>query len=270
MSDAYALVERGIAAIAAGEAADVAGLARRLGCGPHVLDRAFRRCAGIPPRRFLQVIAGERALLHLRDAPVLEAALDSGHSGPGRLHDRLVRLHALSPGEVRRRGAGIEIRHGDAATPLGAATVAWTARGIHRLAFAEDVAGAVAADWPLARLVRDDAGAAALLARVFAPAAGARFAISALGTPFQVAVWRALLRIPAGATTTYAALARAIARPGAARAVGQAVGANPVALLIPCHRVIQASGAIGGYRWNPARKCCLLAGEAGDGGHEVR
>jgi AraC family transcriptional regulator of adaptative response/methylated-DNA-[protein]-cysteine methyltransferase len=197
---------------------------------------------------------------------VLDAALAVGLSGPGRLHDQFVALEAASPGEFKARGAGLEIRWGVHASPFGDAMVALTRRGVSRLAFLGDGGAAaegdaLAAAWPGAELRRDDAGTAAVALAMFACRADAP-PLWVRGTNFQIAVWRALLRVPEGAVCTYGDLAAAIGRPSAARAVGQAVGANPVAYLIPCHRVIRGVGALGGYRWGPARKRAMLAWEA--------
>lgn len=226
------------------------------------LDRAFWRAAGLAPKQLQQVLAVERARPLVERLPALEAALTAGMSGPGRLHDRCVRVEALTPGELRAQGRDLVLRWGVADTLLGPASVCWSGRGIHRLVFSRTAAGQLTRHCPQARLVRDDAAARALLGEVFAPAALRPLRIQALGTPFQIAVWRALLTIPPGATTTYQALAQAIGRPRAARAVGAACGENPVAWLIPCHRVLAASGALGGYRWGLPRKASLLWHEA--------
>ncbi|HSO06492.1 MAG TPA: methylated-DNA--[protein]-cysteine S-methyltransferase, partial [Pelomicrobium sp.] len=162
-------------------------------------------------------------------------------------------------------GAGLAIRWGIHPSPFGDVFAALTARGVCRLAFVDDEAAeraALAAAWPQARLLRDDAAVAALTAAAFAGDGSAKPPLWVRGTNFQIAVWRALLRVPDGAVCTYGDLAAAIGRPSAARAVGQAVGANPVACLIPCHRVIRGIGALGGYRWGPQRKRALLAWEA--------
>ena len=261
MDAAFSLVERAIERLCDVEAPAIADLAHALRVDIHTLDRAFRRCAGLSPVQFRQVVMVNGARWHLRHGPVLESALALGTS-PGRLHDQCVRLEAMSPGEFRRCGEGVAIRHGEADSPLGPVQVAWTLRGLHRITYGDEMLRDLERDLPKAVLVRDDAEAAVWSERIFARSR-TDVQVCVVGTPFQVAVWRALLTIPEGATTTYAALAAAIGRPTACRAVGQAVGANPVGVLIPCHRVIQASGALGGFAWGSTRKACLLAREVG-------
>jgi len=231
------------------------------------LNRAFLRWAGLSPKRwaaFADVARAKGLLAAARS--VLDVALDLGLSGPSRLHDRFVRIEAMSPGEWAAGGAGLRVAWGVGATPLGRALVAWTPRGICRLAFlaAEEPRALLAAEWPAATLVEDAVGAAERLARAFPHAGvqvGAPLSVLVHGSDFQLAVWRALVELPPGSVTSYAALAMSLGRPRAARAVGQAVGANAVACLIPCHRVIAATGLIGGYRWGAERKIALLAGE---------
>jgi AraC family transcriptional regulator of adaptative response/methylated-DNA-[protein]-cysteine methyltransferase len=178
------------------------------------------------------------------------------------LHDLTVTLEAMTPGEIRAAGQGVTIRHGVTTTPFGSAFVAETPRGLCRLAFVDDddgatELGALRVLWPRAEFVRDDARAAELVASIWSfPGShrGVTFPLAVTGTNFQVQVWRALLELEPGETVTYGALARRLGRPDAARAVGTAVGANPVAWVIPCHRVLRAGGVLGGYRWGPARK----------------
>jgi AraC family transcriptional regulator of adaptative response/methylated-DNA-[protein]-cysteine methyltransferase len=237
----------------------------------HHLQRVFSAWAGISPKRFLQYLTKEHALTALRaSADVFDAALAAGLSGPGRLHDLTVSCEALTPGEIKRGGAGVELRHGNAATPLGQALFAWTPRGLCHLAFCDgDEAAQLAAlqaDWPAASLVHDAVGAAQLAARVFptAPQAG-RLHLLLKGTNFQVKVWEALLRIPPASLVSYGQLAAALGRPEAPRAVAGAVAANAIAYLIPCHRVIRESGENASYRWGVERKLALRAWEAGRG-----
>lgn len=249
------------------EAAAAAGLS------PHHFQRVFSRWVGISPKRFLQVVTVERAkaLLAARE-PTLAVADTVGLSSGSRLHDHFVALEAVSPGQFSAAGTGLTIRHGLAESPFGRVFVASTARGICRLAFIDadaetrvaEIESGLAADWPHATLLRDDAGARASTQRVFgdARARAAPLSLQVRGTNFQVAVWRALLAIPAGEVTTYADLAARIGRPGAARAVGSAIGANRIAWLIPCHRVIRGTGELGGYRWGEPRKRAMLTWEA--------
>ncbi len=201
-------------------------------------------------------------------AGVLDAALAAGLSGPGRLHDLTVSCAALTPGEIKSGGAGVELRHGCAATPLGQAMFAWTPRGLCHMAFCDgDEAAQMAAlkaDWPAANFTGDDAGAAQLAARVFpaTPQAGTLHLLLK-GTNFQLKVWEALLRIPPASLVSYSQLAASLGRPVAPRAVAGAVAANAIAYLIPCHRVIRESGETASYRWGVERKLALRAWEAG-------
>ena len=243
-------------------------VARVTGLSPFHFQRLFRRWAGVSPKRLLQYMTAQRAKAALRNGrTVLDAAYDTGLSGPGRLHDLLVSVEAVTPGEVRAAGAGVTIRWGQHETPFGRCLVAVTDRGVCQLAFDQerlgDLLGRLEREWPAARLQRDQAGTAPFVRRIFAPRHRARpLPLHVRGTNFQLKVWEALLRIPPGTTTSYGDLADRIGAPGAARAVGSAVGANPVAYVIPCHRVLRASGALGGYRWGTDRKRVMLAREA--------
>lgn len=270
VSAEYARIERAIHYLArhAGRQPDLADAAAAAGLSPFHFQRLFTRWAGVSPKRFVELLTVEHAKRLLRDsASVLDAALAVGLSGPGRLHDQFVALEAATPGEFKAGGAGLTIRWGVHASPFGAVLAALTARGVCRLAFIDDDGDAaerdaLAAAWPRATLIRDDRQTAAAAHAAFAGGAGAKPPLWVRGTNFQIAVWRALLRVPEGKVCTYGDLAAAIGRPTAARAVGQAVGANPVACLIPCHRVIRSVGALGGYRWGTERKRALLAWEA--------
>lgn len=244
-------------------------IARQVHLSPFHFNRLFRRWAGTTPKRFLQYVTKEHAKRLLRDgADVLGASQSSGLSGPGRLHDLLVNWEAVTPGEYKARGKGLEIRYAWAGSPFGLCFLAATARGLCALRFAggetrHDLLEGFQNEWPGASL-RADAGLAALwepaLRRGFR--AGDRRPLHVQGTPFQLKVWQALVRIPEGRLVSYQALARAVGSPGAARAVGSAVGANSIAVLIPCHRVIREAGEPGGYRWSLARKQALIAWEA--------
>lgn len=242
-------------------------LARAAGLSAFHFQRLFRRWAGVSPARLLQYRTARRATAALRGGDtVLDAAYAAGLSGPGRLHDLLVAVDAVTPGNVRSAGAGLTIRHGHHATPFGGATVALTDRGICALGFDDDERGATLArlehDWPAARLVRDQAATAAVVRRIFGQArAGRPLTLHLRGTNFQLKVWEALLAIPDATTTTYGTLAGTIGHPSASRAVGSAVGDNPVAFLVPCHRVLRATGGLGGYRWGIERKRAMLTWE---------
>lgn len=248
-------------------------LAGVVGLSPTHLQRLFTAWAGVSPKRFLQALTRAHARRLLQEArAVLPAALEAGLSGGGRLYDLFMRCEAVTPGEVARLGHDLRIEHGLVATPFGPALLGYTARGICHLRFADDGAPAalaeLSAEWPRATLVGNGQGAAELARRVFPSGVAAEnlqtrpLALWLRGTNFQFQVWRALLAVPEGGVTHYGELARAIGRPGAARAVGGAVGANPVAWLIPCHRVIRASGALGDYRWGTTRKQAMLVRES--------
>ena len=244
--------------------------ARAAGLSGSRLHRLFVKWVGITPKDFLQCLT----LGHAREAlkrgrSVMDAAFDSGLSGPGRLHDLCVTLEAATPGEVKSGGEGMRIIHGFGRTPFGEALVANSPRGVCHLTFTDEAARASAVDalagqWPNAEMARDDRAASDILETVFRMKAGvARPHVRAWvkGTEFQIRVWRALLEIPRGALASYRKLAGAIGKPSASRAVGTAVGGNSLACLIPCHRVIRETGAIGGYRWGAGRKRALIAWE---------
>jgi AraC family transcriptional regulator of adaptative response/methylated-DNA-[protein]-cysteine methyltransferase len=260
----------------AAEQPELAQVARAVGASEATLQRAFSRFAGVSPKRFLQYLSKEHAQRLLAGAhDVLGAALGAGLSGPGRLHDLLVSCEALTPGEVRRRGAGVTLRHGFGTSPFGRVLAATTPRGLAYLGFVDAGDAAALADlrarWPLAVLQPDDA-VAAVIARIAAgldhAAGGAPLHLALGGTNLQIKVWEALLRLAPGSAVTYTGLATAVGRPDAVRAVASAVGRNPVAVLIPCHRVLREGGALGGYHWGLPRKAALLAREAAlrDGG----
>ena len=252
-------------------------LARAAGLSRFHFSRLFARWAGISPRQYLQHVTGNDAKRRLRGREsVLDAALASGLSGPGRLHDLIVTLEAMSPAEYAEGGAGVCIDCGIAPTPFGLMVSGRTARGICYLGFVPEgsrdrALTLLREEWPRAELRWSPASAhelAALLwpAAVTSTRPAARRAVRELrlcvrATNFQLRVWRALLATAPAQAATYGELARRIGRPGAARAVGRAVGSNPVAWLIPCHRVLRESGQLGGYRWDPARKRTMLAYE---------
>lgn len=244
-------------------------VAAHVNLSPHHFQRLFSRWAGVTPKRFLQVLTVERAKALLeRMSPLLHISDTVGLSSASRLYDHFVTLEAVTPGEYKAGGAGMTIEFAMHDTPFGAAFIAVTPRGICKLAFLtnagiEPEIRALAKQWPQARLLNTDKHTSAVAARAFGSTAQADRPLSLLvrGTNFQVSVWKALLSIPPGAVTSYTQVAAAVGRPGAARAVGSAVGANPVAWLIPCHRVIQQSGKLGGYRWGECRKHAIHAWE---------
>ena len=246
-------------------------LAAVMGLSPYHCHRLFGRWVGTTPKRFLQFLTAEHAKQALRDSrSVLDAAFDAGLTSPGRLHDLMVTLEAVSPGEYRAGGDGLDIRWGVHPTPFGEAFVAITRRGVCALEFLagrtpDEAAAELAADWPGATVYRDEAATGPIVERIFPAGAGrpeGPFHLLVRGTNFQVRVWQALLRIPEGAVISYGDLARRLGKPGAARAVGGAVGSNPVSYLIPCHRVVRAATGLGDYRWGAERKHALLAWEA--------
>lgn len=249
---------------------DLAALARRAGLSPFHFHRLFSTWAGVTPKDFLQCLTLAHAREMLREGQtVLNVALDSGLSGPGRLHDLCIQLEAASPGELKHGGAGWTMLCGFADSPFGKCFIAEGPRGVCHLAFVENEKNALAdlrKEWPAAEIKRDDSAATRLAARIFTQPrdSGSQRPLRAFvrGTPFQVRVWRALLHVPAGSLTSYGRLADAIAKPSAARAVGTAVGQNPLAYLIPCHRVIRETGVIGNYHWGQARKRAMIAWES--------
>jgi AraC family transcriptional regulator, regulatory protein of adaptative response / methylated-DNA-[protein]-cysteine methyltransferase len=231
--------------------------------------RLFQRWASITPKDFLQCLTAEHAKRRLREsASVLEAALDTGLSGPGRLHDLLVTIEAASPGEFKSGGRGLTIEWGMAASLFGPCSLGWNARGICHLAF-HDGDGhwseppELRENWPNAQLKRNDSEARRQAKEIFDFNRQSATTLKAFvrGTPFQLKVWRALVRIPEGCIASYRDIAKAIGDRNAARAVGSACGSNPVAYLIPCHRVIRETGVVRGYRWGDERKRALLAWE---------
>ncbi len=265
----YARVERAIAFLHAqwNDQPDLAAVAAHVGLSPAHFDRMFTRWAGVSPMRFRRFLTKEDARRRLRGgASVLDAALAVGLSGPGRLHDLFLTCEAVTPGEYKRGGAGVEIRHGFAATPFGEGLFARTASGVCALEFAngsprEAMLAALRREWPAATFVSDASGARRLAGEIFGSDA-APVRLHLRGTNFQLKVWRALLAIAPGELSSYGNLAAAIGAPTASRAVGAAVGANPVSFLIPCHRVIRGTGIFGHYRWGAARKLALCGWEA--------
>lgn len=251
---------------------NLAALARRAGLSPYHFHRLFSRWAGITPKEFLQCLTVARVKRLLREGKnVLNTSLESGLSGPGRLHDLCVSLEAASPGEFKSGGADWTIFAGFVDTPFGVCLVGKSPRGICHLSFVESErqeAGttAIQKDWPRARIQWDDVASTELVAPLFKRPddLDARLPLRAYvcGTKFQVRVWRALLHVPEGALVSYGGVAAAIGSPAASRAVASAVSRNPVAYLIPCHRVIRETGVFGGYRWGPTRKKAIVAWES--------
>jgi AraC family transcriptional regulator of adaptative response/methylated-DNA-[protein]-cysteine methyltransferase len=258
------------------EQPDLATLASRARLSPFHFHRLFSTWAAITPKDFLQCLTLARARELLRQGKsVLHAALDSGLSGSSRLHDLCVTLDAASPAELKSGGAGWTIGAGFAGSPFGRCLVGESPRGICHLSFLDSTDDrqewmALQERWPGARLQRNDPLAARLVEHVFdrSPQQNGRVPLRAFvrGTAFQVRVWRALLQVLPGTLVSYGSLAAALGQPTASRAVGSAVGQNPLAFLIPCHRVIRETGAIGDYRWGTVRKRAILAWESRPGG----
>jgi AraC family transcriptional regulator of adaptative response/methylated-DNA-[protein]-cysteine methyltransferase len=242
-------------------------------------QRLFKRWAGISPTQFLQYLTVEYAKERLLESQsVLGATLDAGLSSPGRLHDLFVTFEAVTPGEYKGRGAGLQITYGLHDTPFGKCLVAATSRGICGLQFLteDDLEGALEPlmeQWPKAEFTQDKSSTQPLVDRIFAPApaSSARpFHLQVRGTNFQVNVWRALLAIPPGAMVSYQAVAAYMGNPKAAQAVANAVARNPIAYLIPCHRVITKVGQMHNYRWGATRKKAMLGWEASRRHQELR
>ncbi|MBK8725537.1 MAG: methylated-DNA--[protein]-cysteine S-methyltransferase [Holophagaceae bacterium] len=272
MSSDYARIEAAIRHLEAhaAEQPGLAELAAVVGLSPFHFQRLFHRWAGVTPKTFLQALTLREAKQRLLASESLLATSHGvGLSGPSRLHDLFLSLEAMTPGEFKAGAAGLDIRWGLHATPFGSGLFAATERGLCGLAFVDgEVATAVEelrARWPGAALGRDEAFTAPFAAELDHRARGQApqpLALLLKGTPFQLQVWEALLRIPEGAVASYEGLAAAAGSPGASRAAGTALGANPLAYLIPCHRVIRATGAFGQYQWGAPRKRAILALEA--------
>lgn len=247
-------------------------IAERVRMEPTRLQKLFTRWAGLSPKAFLQAITLDhaRALLE-QSATVLDTTYEVGLSGPGRLHDLFVTHEAVTPGLYRARGEGLTICYGFHPSPFGRALVMTTEYGLAGLAFADDrQEAATLADmmgrWPRAEYVEDQTATAPLASRIFDPRRWkpeTPLRVVLIGSDFEIRVWETLLRIPLGRATTYSDVARHIERPQAARAVGAAVGKNPISFVVPCHRVLGRSGQLTGYHWGLTRKRAILGWEAG-------
>lgn len=271
MSD-YARISDAIAFIASQVARQptLDEIAAHVHLSPFHFQRLFSRWAGVTPKRYLQVLTLERAkaLLH-ESRSLLEVADTLGLSSGSRLYDHFVQLEAVTPGEYKQRGAGLVIDHGVHDTPFGQAFVALTPRGVCNFSFLDDQAPeapltALAHNWPEAELREAPSRTQGIIHTMFdgSKTPDRPISLHVSGTNFQISVWRALLEIPPAKVVSYAQVASAVGNPKAARAVGLAVGANPVALMIPCHRVIQQNGKLGGYHWGETRKQAIHAWEA--------
>jgi len=249
---------------------DLDAVAAVAGLSPHHFQRIFTRWAGVSPKKFLKHLTLSAAKSRLdASVSVMDAAFDAGLSGPGRLHDLFVTVDAVTPGEYKSRGAGMTFQYGFHATPFGECVVVANERGVAGFGFTSEIGQEAAlseqmAGWDNADWRQDQIETAGYAAAVFNEKSdpSARLSVLMRGTPFQVKIWEALLRIPSGTVTSYGDLAQRVGRPSAARAVGTACGSNRIGYLIPCHRVIRETGAVTGYRWGPDRKHAMLAWEA--------
>jgi AraC family transcriptional regulator of adaptative response/methylated-DNA-[protein]-cysteine methyltransferase len=270
----YAVIRRAIEFISLAwrEQPSLETIASHVGMAPLALQRLFTRWAGLTPKTFLQAVT----LDHARDllsgsASLLDASYELGFSGPGRLHDLFVTHEAITPGAFKARGAGLTIRWGFHPSPFGRALVMATERGLAGLGFADEGHETQALDdmrrrWPAAAYVEDQNGTAVLARRIFNPAewqAERPLRVVLIGTDFEIRVWETLLRVPFGQATTYSAIAAGLGQPKAARAVGAAVGRNPISFVVPCHRVLGKDGGLTGYHWGLTRKRAILGWEFG-------
>ncbi|WP_134100659.1 bifunctional helix-turn-helix domain-containing protein/methylated-DNA--[protein]-cysteine S-methyltransferase [Neorhizobium sp. R1-B] len=248
-------------------------IAAELGQSPTQLQKVFTRWAGLSPKAFLQAVTLDHAkrLLGKEELPLLEASYELGLSGPGRLHDLFVTHEAMSPGEWKARGGGLTIRYGFHPSPFGIALVMATDRGLAGLAFADQNSEKACLEdmtcrWPNAEYVEDREITAPYITRIFDRSKWSGdqpLKVVLIGSDFQVRVWQSLLKIPFGKAVTYSDVANDIGQPTASRAVGAAIGRNPISFVVPCHRALGKSGALTGYHWGLTRKRAILGWEAG-------
>jgi AraC family transcriptional regulator of adaptative response/methylated-DNA-[protein]-cysteine methyltransferase len=263
----YAVIARALGIIdAEGPALTLDTLAARMNMSPAHFQRIFSQWVGVSPKKYQQYLTLDHARRLLADRyTVLDTALQTGLSGSGRLHDLFLSWEAMSPGDYAKGGAGLIIYWGWFESPFGPALVMGTDRGICGMGFAAEMGEAEAMQdllgrWPLATFVEDPMRLRSWVVAAFGAEGEAPLYL--IGAPFQIKVWEALLRIPTGHVTTYSEIARAIGHPSAVRAVGTAVGRNPISLIIPCHRALRKSGGLGGYHWGLPVKRAILAWEA--------
>jgi AraC family transcriptional regulator of adaptative response/methylated-DNA-[protein]-cysteine methyltransferase len=250
-------------------------LAAHLGLEPTQCQKLFKRWCGLSPKEFVQAITVDHARALLKgSASVLDAAFEVGLSGAGRLHDLFVSHEAMTPGDYKRRGEGLELAYGFHASPFGEALLIATERGLAGLAFVDedkaqtrdDALADMRGRWPRAHFVDAPERTAPLARLIFNPSDWGRerpVRLVLIGTDFEVQVWETLLRIPMGRAVRYGDIACHLGRPSAARAVGAAVGRNPLSFVVPCHRVLGADGSLTGYHWGLTRKRALIGWEAG-------
>lgn len=274
MKTDYEIVEAAIRYLEANfrEQPELSDVARQVGLSEAHFQRLFRRWAGISPKRFLQYLTAQHARELLANSrSVLDVSYAVGLSGGGRLHDLMLNVVAATPGEIKSGGAGIDIKYGFHDSPFGEAMIAITDRGLCALAFVqhddrEHLLDELRARWPAADIAESHSATQKHARMIFGDSAG-DITLFVKGTNFQIRVWEALLRVPAGRAVTYEDIAFSIGEPTAMRAVGAAVGRNPIAYLIPCHRVLRKSGVFGEYHWGSTRKKALLGWESAH--HEV-
>jgi AraC family transcriptional regulator of adaptative response/methylated-DNA-[protein]-cysteine methyltransferase len=271
LSQDYARIEQAIRYIEihAKMQPDLQDVAAEVGLSEYHFQRLFTRWAGISPKRFLQFLTRENAKVMLtRSENILDTAFAAGLSSPGRLHDLFVQTEAVTPGEYKNRGLGINISFGFHPSPFGEGLLALTGRGICFLAFVDgnrqNAFNVLRQNWPNANLIEDSFRTAAVMERIFSTIQEGftdPLSLHLHGTNFQIKVWEALLRLQSGQVTSYQGLANLLHSPNSARAVGNAVAQNPIAFLIPCHRVLQKTGYFGNYRYGSIRKKAILAWE---------
>lgn len=272
----YAMVRDAIAFVSRNwqDQPSLAAIAGHVGLDALAFQRRFTRLAGLTPKTFLQCVTLDHARrLLAEDGSVLQASFDLGLSGPGRLHDLFVTHEAMTPGEIKRRGEGLALRWGLHPTPFGLASVVAKGGLLAGIGFVEseagtdeDAIGLFRRRWPFAEFIRDEASTAPLADRVFDRSrwiAGEPLRIVMIGTDFEIRVWQALLDVPFAGATSYSRVAERIGRPTASRAVGAAVGRNPISFVVPCHRVLGKNGSLTGYMWGLPRKRAILGWEAG-------
>jgi len=247
-------------------------LAEHVGLSPHYMQRLFQEWAGVSPKQFLKYLTKTQAMERLRQGQtVLDAAVSSGLSGPGRLHDLIVTTEAMTPGEAKNRGLGLKVSFGYGKTPFGEALLGWTDKGICFLGFAHDEGrdrlwSHFRQQLPDAILSEETSQAEFKLTEIFTGSERKELRIWLRGSPFQLRIWEALLSLPTGVHCTYGQLATLTGNAGASRATGTAIGRNPVSWLIPCHRVINSLGTLGGYRWGVNTKQAMIGYEAAKSG----
>ncbi len=250
-------------------------VAAHIGLSPYHFQRLFQRWAGVSPKRFLQYLTSQHARQLLRQSQsLLETSYAVGLSSGGRLHDLFVTIDAVTPGEFKSKGAGLNICWGIHPSPFGECLIGLTTRGICHLQFIDrdhqQALLLLKKDWPNACFLQDDASTSATLAQVFSSLKRSPtkpLPLLLRGTNFQLRVWQALLKIPGGSVSSYGQVAQLIDSPNSARAVGTAIGQNPIAWLIPCHRVLRGDGSLGGYRWGEERKLAILGQEIAHSPH---